>query len=519
MSFPIRHTTRQGPHIVIIGAGIGGLVAAFLLSARGLDVTVIERTDAPGGKMREIAIGSARIDAGPTVLTMRHVFDEIFADAGMSLSDHISCQRAQVLARHIWSPVESLDLFADIDRSVEAIGEFSGAADARSFREFCATSERIFRTLDQSFMRHATPSITNLIAQSGMRDLWGIKPFSSFWQTLCKQFRDQRLRQLFGRYTTYCGSSPFEAPATLMLIAHAEQAGVWLVDGGMQTIANALAKLASRNGATFRYATEADQIVTRNGQVSGIHLDTGEILDADVAIVNADVAALSTGLFGDDVSRCVPKLPASKRSLSAVTWAMLAEAKGSPLLRHTVFFGNDYASEFDDIFQKSRCPQTPTVYICAQDRNDWYGEGPEGPERLFLIMNAPARGDSHPLEPEELEQCEDRVFGLLEYCGLKLKRQEDTTVRTTPSDFNQLFPATGGAIYGMASHGWRASFQRPGCQTRVRGLFLTGGSVHPGPGVPMAALSGRQAAATVLADFASTRTFHATATAGGTSTG
>jgi len=491
---------------VVVGAGIGGLVAALTLASRGLGVTVVERAASPGGKMREVLVGGAAIDAGPTVLTMAPLFEEIFAEAGATLADHVGLRPAEILARHAWREGEQLDLFADKERSAEAIGDFAGAAEARGYRVFCARAERMFRTLDKAFIRSARPSLPGLVAGAGLKglpDLMALQPFATMWRALCDCFDDPRLRQLFGRYATYCGSSPFAAPATLMLVAHVEQSGVWLVEGGMHRLAAALASLCERLGVRFRYGAEATEIVIAGAGARGVTLAGGERLDADAVVVNADVAALAGGLFGPGAARAAPRPGPESRSLSAVTWSLLAEPRGFPLVRHNVFFSRDYRAEFDDIFGRATLPAEPTVYVCAQDRGDRTGLGPGGPERLLCLVNAPARGDTQPFDPQEIARCEERTFGLLERCGLRVHRSPGMGVATTPADFARLFPGTGGALYGRASHGWRASFQRPGSRSRVPGLYLAGGSTHPGPGVPMAALSGRAAAASLLADLAS----------------
>ncbi len=488
--------------VVIVGAGVGGLSSALALSARGLDVTVVERAATPGGKMRQIAFGSTHVDSGPTVFTMRWVFEELFAAAGKNLNEVIQLKPLNILARHAWNQRDRLDLFADEEQSVDAIGNFAGPAEAERYRKFCNDSRRIYEILEKPFLRAASPSMAALVGSNGLRgllDLPQIKPFTSMWNALGQYFHDPRLRQLFGRYATYCGSSPFDAPATLMLVAHVEREGVWSIDGGMFALAKALADCATECGATIRYNSEVRQVTTSSGRITGVLLANGDHLDAEAVIMNSDVSAIANGLFGSDISRAAPPIPVKARSLSAITWSMAAKTEGFPLSRHSIFFSSDYRAEFEDILVRNAPPTEPTVYVCAQDREN--EETVAGRERLLVLVNAPPTGDRHVFDAGEVEQCAQRTFGVLERCGLKIDRNSVTTEVTTPTDFDRLFPATGGALYGRSSHGWMASFQRQGARTKIAGLYLAGGSTHPGPGVPMAALSGRAAAASVLSDI------------------
>lgn len=510
------------PRVAVIGAGAGGLSAALLLAARGCEVIVLERAAAPGGKMREVEAGGAKIDAGPTVFTMRWVFDEIFADAGVTLSDRLTLQPVETLARHAWGENERLDLFADMGRSVDAIGAFAGRSEAEGYRAFCERARGIYGALRDTFIRASRPTPVSLVGRAGFRgfgDLLRISPFATMWDSLGAHFKDQRLRQLFGRYATYCGSSPYLAPATLMLVAHVESEGVWLVSGGMHRLAATLADLAREKGASFHYGCEAKRLLVEGGRVAGVETQDGARFDVDAVVMNGDFAALGAGLLGPDVIKASPPSSGVKRSLSAVTWAIRARTEGFPLAHHNVFFSSDYAAEFADIFARRRLPRAPTVYVCAQDRGggDFHENAGEA-ERLLCLVNAPATDHPDGLPASELQSCEDATFRLLTQCGLNIHRDSSATVLTTPREFGRLFPATGGALYGPASHGWMASFSRPGSRTRIPGLYLAGGSTHPGPGVPMAALSGRQAAESVMADLVSMRSFRRAATAGGMST-
>lgn len=290
-----------------------------------------------------------------------------------------------------------------------------------------------------------------------------------------------------------------------MLVAHVEQAGVWLVKGGMSHVATTIADLASSFGAELRYGETVTEIGVKNGKVHDVRLDSGQRLEAEAVVLNADVSALTAGLFGADAQKAVRSPGVKDRSLSAVTFELAARAKGFPMVRHNVFFSSDYAAEFEALVGRKQLPSEPTIYICAQDRDDQSGEGPNAPERMLFVMNAPATGDIHTFSQEEIERCVDTAFSQLARFGLSVDRTSGAMNVTTPTDFAQRFPATGGAIYGRASHGWTASFRRPGCRTRIPGLYLAGGSIHPGPGLPMAALSGRMAAESLLSDYASIR--------------
>ncbi len=250
----------EAHRVVVIGAGVGGLVSSLLLAARGLDVTLVEAgpaTEGPGGKMRAVEVDGVAIDAGPTVFTMRWVFDEILAEVGSSLQELVTLTPLSVLARHAWrGHAERLDLHADMQRSADAIARFASPAEGKRFIAFCAEAKKIYRRLEGPHIRSSRPSLMQMgadLGPGGITALAGLGPFASLWQTLGRHFHDPRLRQLFARYATYCGASPWAAPATLMLVAHVEQEGVWSIDGGMARLAQRLADLAASRGVCLRY--------------------------------------------------------------------------------------------------------------------------------------------------------------------------------------------------------------------------------------------------------------------------
>jgi 1-hydroxycarotenoid 3,4-desaturase len=502
---------------IVIGAGIGGLASALMLALRGERVTVIDKAAQAGGKIRQLPVDGAMIDAGPTVFTMRSVFDALFESAGTRLDAHLNVQKSQLIARHAWDEDQRLDLFADFEQSCDAIGDFAGADAVGGFRLFSREARRIHDALDAPFMQASKTGPLTLGWRMGWRGLpdWlTLRAYTSLWRALGSYFADPRLRQLFGRYTTYCGSSPFLTPATLMLIADVEAQGVWAIDGGMSALAAALERLARAHGVSFRYGQSVERIAVTSRHVTGVTLMGGEHLPAQHVIFNGDPAALSSGLLGEGVRRTVRPVPPSARSLSALVWLAKARTSGFPLTHHNVFFSADYQAEFRDI-AAGRPPAAPTAYVCALDRG--VGGTPAGEERLQVIVNAPANGDTHSYPAEEKKQCTRIMLARLNACGLTLEDPLPHQL-VTPSDFAGTFPGMGGALYGRASHGWAASFLRPGSRTAIRGLYCAGGATHPGAGVPMAALSGIQASRALLADRISTRRWSRAAIAGGIST-
>lgn len=485
---------------VIIGAGMAGLSAAISLASKGEDVILFEARDYPGGKMRELPSRIGGIDSGPTVFTMKYVFETLFSDAGLDFDETIKLQKVSTLARHAWDQRGSFDLHASRGRTAEAIGDFFDRENAEGYLRFCKDAKEIFDTLKDTFIGAQRPNPIELGSRVGLlnvKSLFKLHPFSTLMQRLETYFTDARLRQLFGRYATYVGSSPYKAPATLMLIAHVEQEGVWLIEGGMHALAAKMQAVAQDLGTDIRKGRGVASIMMDGDRACGVITAEGDLVAAKRVLYCGDVSALDDTFLPTRRKRPKPVNPA-ERSLSAITWSMEAHANDYPLHRHSVLFSNDYQAEFNAIFQHGKVPENPTVYICAQDRGDDTSTGDKTSERLLCLVNAPAFGDHKRLSESELEQCQNNMLKTLNRCGLNLEPISQTI--TQPADFHQLFPGSGGALYGRASHGWMASFQRQGASTSIPGLYLAGGSVHPGAGVPMATLSGMLAAEQIIKD-------------------
>ena len=500
------------PDVIVIGAGIAGLSATLDLAAQGLRVLLLERHGHVGGKIRTIPSAAGPIDAGPTVLTMRHVFDGLFERAGTRLEDHVQLVRQDVIARHFWPDGSQLDLFDDHDASAAAVYAFAGARAAREFDAFCARAQHLFEAFDGPMMQAPEPNMPALtrhvLAHPTL--IPAMAPLSTLAGVLRKSFTDPRLRQLFGRYATYVGGAPTRAPGILGLIWHAEATGVWAVRGGIHELAHAIARLARDRGA--RIVTNAHvECVYRTADGHHLRLADGQSFTSETLLYAGDPRALSTGRLGPALASVAPKTRKDPRSFSARVHSFAARPRGLSLAHHNVLFDADPTAEFDDLMA-GRLPRNPSLYICAMDR----GLGPEPPglERFEIITNAPARPD----ELEDTETWHPTIMRKMARFGLTFHPMPTPSSVTTETMFAQMFPASRGALYGQSPHGLTASLRRPRARTHLPGLYLCGGGCHPGAGVPMSALSARHAVAAILKDRTSASPLARMATPGGIST-
>ena len=502
--------------VIIVGAGIGGLAASLRLSHMGYNVKVFETAETAGGKLRTITGQTGEIDIGPTVLTLLPVFQNLFRSVGEDIFDHIELVRQKIIARHWWPDGETLDLHDDFESSRDAILNFSGPESAKEFEKYFYDTRDLFSCFDIPVMQNPNPSMLdmNRAVLNNPKILFKMHPLRTLSGLLNYKFRDKRLQQLFGRYATYVGGSPLESPALLSLIWQAEARGVWSVKGGMKKLARVLEKLAADRGASFHYNTEVKNLNIKHDRLVSVTDNLNISHEADKFIFNGDPRALALGRLGQKVKKAASKEADCERSLSAYVWGFDAKVSGPDLVHHNVFFSDVTNSEFYDI-KKGKMPVDPTIYICAQDR----GKNAPYPttERFEIILNAPpvSRRKS---TPEDYEKCKEITFKRLEMFGLtfqsKLKREN----LTTPQDFEGLFPASDGSLYGRSPHSLLAALKRPKCVTSLQNLFLVGGGVHPGAGVPMATLCAQLAVEEMTKDQTSISTFPQMATHGGTLT-
>lgn len=503
---------------IVIGAGIGGLAVALRLRAAGRAVTVLERAQDVGGKIRVVPSEAGPVDTGPTVLTMKPVFDALFETVGARLEDHVTLINEPLLARHFWRDGAVLDLWQDQERSAQEIAATFGGQARQDYERFASNARRLFETFEAPIMTSARPSLAAVTSRvlAAPSIIPAMAPLSTLAKMLRTSFREPHLRQLFGRYATYVGGSPYEAPALLSLISHSEAMGVWRVAGGIHALALALRRLAEDRGVRFQFGAEVTRLELKDGRMAAVHTADGRH-PCEETVFNGDPRALALGLLGAQGTRALRRAPLEKRSLSALVWAFASQVDGPELAHHNVFFAADPRREFGPI-ARGEMAEDPTLYICAEDR----GTGLPAPasdalERFEIIMNAAPLTVGAPTA-EETQACRQRTIQTLTQFGLTFGTSPPDRALTTPSAWEDRFPGSAGSLYGQSPHGMMAAFRRPTARTKIPGLYLVGGGTHPGAGVPMATLSAQHAAETMLSDQTSISTSRRTAMPGGMST-
>ena len=404
----------KSKNVIIIGAGIGGLVAANLLSKKGFKVNIYEKNKFPGGKLRAVNSSCGPIDAGPTVFTFKEIFEEIFELSGESLDDHLKIVKEPIIARHFWPDGARLDLYDNFEQNCDAIKNFAGIKVMNEFINFNNLTEDLFNTFNDPIIHSSKPNLFNTSIKSYKKIFKFyniIKPKNNLWSFLDNQFSEPKLKQLFSRYSTYVGGSPFNSPALLSLIWEAEKKGVWRISGGLHLLAKKLMLIAEKNGANFYFNTEVKKLnFSKNGNYN-ILTDKEENIDTDYIIFNGDPRALHFGLINRKISnKIINKDVIFSRSLSAYVWSFCSEINEVNLQHHNVFFNEDYRSEFKDI-EKKLMPSNPTLYVCAEDRG--YEKIPPNRERFEIIMNAAPYCDEKINLEKEYQSCYSKTFSNL----------------------------------------------------------------------------------------------------------
>jgi len=477
-----------GLRVAVVGAGLGGLATALRLRHAGAHVILLEKNSQTGGKAGEYRADGFRWDTGPSLLTMPHVIDELFADLGLNRPAHLQFERVRPVCRYFWPDGTLLD----------ENEELYARPDVTAFLKYASG---IYDLVGDAFLNHPPDGLWRTLSPANWGNLHHLPKVATL-QSLAKavdaHFEDPHLRQLFQRFATYNGSSPYRTPATFNIISHVESHfGAWYIRGGMARLAECLTQLAEKAGVElFR-----DHEVIRLSE-EGLLCRNGRRVVADVYVVNGDVIrAHRDWIRLPGHRRESQRLQSKELSLSGLVLFLGVKKRHARLSHHNIFFSQDYAAEFHQLFEEKKFPEDPTIYVNITSRSS-PDDAPEGCDNYFVLVNAPA--EIHRINwATEAPRHAARVIAKLESCGLTgLGRQIRHQHIFTPADFARRDLCLNGALYGWASHGPLTSLLRPPLQSRLRpNLYFTGATTHPGGGIPLVLLSARMVARSIIKKY------------------
>jgi len=480
--------------IIVVGAGVGGLAAGVRLAAAGHGVVVLERSQSPGGKAGRLDLSPPtapagggerfRFDTGPSLLTMPWVLRELFAATGAPLEAELELLRVEPVTRYRFADGSQVDLSADLPRALDALEAWApgASADWTRFLGVCASmwgAAVPFLTGPPPWPpRRPRPGEPAPNPLDGLR----VRPWHTLSSLAARCTGNPRLRMVIERFATYAGADPRRAPAALAIAGWVEHSqGAWHPRGGMYELVRALARRLEALGGELRTGVGARGIVVREGHVREVATDAGsEPCDAVVSNLEPEVTRALVGVGGG------PAAAARRGDPTVSGLALMLALRGRPagLVHHRIAFPSDYVAEFDDVLVARRPAREPTVYLsssCATDP----AEAPDDGENLFVLVNAPGEAG------QDWEAEEQRVLDRLDAVGWGVRERIVARARRSPADLERETGATAGHIYGqVAPHGrLRGSLRRPGnVSPDAEGLYLVGGSVHPGGGLPLVVL-------------------------------
>ncbi|NAZ37636.1 NAD(P)/FAD-dependent oxidoreductase [Rubellimicrobium sp. CFH 75288] len=491
----------------IIGGGLGGLAAACTLAARGHRVTLLEKNAWLGGKAALLEEGGFRFDMGPTILTMPRVLERVFAEAGRRLGDYLDLVRLDPQWRCFYDDGTVLDLRGEERAAREAIAAIS-PHDSKGFDDFMAVARRLADVSDRFFFWKSvedlrdTMNVRANMNLSTLADVLSLRMHRTVAGQIKRNIADARVRQMLEHFIQYVGSSPLGAPAVLCGIAQMQMGeGVWYPMGGTRAVPLALTRLAEELGVDLRPGTDVSRIETEGGRAVAIRTASGERLAFDRIVSNMDSVRTYRELVGGAAWESFRKGRRREPACSGVVLYLGLDRAYDHLAHHNFVFSRDPEEEFGAIYDRGEPAPDPTAYIAAPARTE-PAVAPPGGEALYVLVHTPYLRPHHDwarMLPAYRRVILDKLARTAGMADLEERIVVERVL--TPQDIHDRYRVLDGAIYGLASHGKVLGAFKPGNRSRqVAGLYLAGGSAHPGPGMPMALMSGWIAADTLHAD-------------------
>jgi len=471
--------------VAIIGAGVGGLASAIRFANAGHTVHVFEANDHPGGKINSLELGGFRWDMGPSVFTGPEYIQALYTLCGEDFST-FSYKRLPTSFHYFFPDGQHFSLPADPEEML-AVFEKELGEDPTTIKKYLAKSKLNYKRIAPVFIESSLHRIRQLLNKNFLKALWRIPKYklnSTMYQENKKAFRNPKTVQLFNRYATYNGSSPFKAPAMLNMIQHLElNEGVFLPKNGMVQIAQSLYQLAKNQGATFFFEEKVTDIHLKNKQIKGIST-AHRTEDYDVVVSNMDIHFTYKKLLPSTVKR-PEKILTQEKSSSAIVFYWGINKIFDELDTHNMFFSEDYKAEFEHIFKEKKLYKDPSIYVHITQKQK-PEDAPEGKENWFVMINTPINEGQD--WKEIVEQTKQFILAKLSRnlkCDIAPLIKEEFVM--DPVYIEKTYSGAKGSIYGNASNNKYAAFYRhPNYSKSIKGLYFTGVTVHPGGGIPLA---------------------------------
>ncbi len=478
------------PKAIVIGAGIGGLATAIRLKAKSYDVQVFEANEHPGGKLRSKTHNGFRFDLGPSLFTMPHFIDELFKLHDKNPKDFFNYKRKETICNYFWD--DGTHFSASADKQI-----FSASAsevfneNRKSIEKYLAKSKRKYDLTAPLFLEKSLHKVSTYLSRDTLKAIAQLGQLginSSLHQTNTKTFSNKKLIQLFDRYATYNGSSPYMTPGIMSMIPHLEMDfGTFFPEGGMHQITLSLFQLAKDIGIDFKFDEAVTEILVENGRTKGVRTNKKEYL-SDCVISNMDIYPTYRRLLKKE--KQPEKVLRQERSSSALIFYWGISKPFPELDLHNILFSNDYSAEFQHIFQEKNLFENPTVYINITSKEEPQ-DAPKGHENWFVMINAP--GD-HGQDWEKLKkESRQNIIRKINNClQTDIEKHIVSEFVLDPVGIETSTSSYKGALYGAASNSKFAAFLRhPNFSSNIKNLYFCGGSVHPGGGIPLCLLSAK----------------------------
>lgn len=474
----------------IIGAGIGGIATSIRLALKGYEVTVFEASHTFGGKMQEFWLGKYRFDAGPSLFTLPHLVDELFALAGRTPSNYFRYTRLDPITHYFWPDGSQVKAYADPARFAAEASRQLGVPE-KAVLEALARSERLYKGTADTFLHKSLHRLETYLSADVLKTLGCLPDLgltTTMHQANARQFNDARFVQLLDRFATYNGSDPYQAPGTLNIIPHLEHGiGAFYPEGGIYSIAASLVKLAEELGVAFRFNEPVEQILTAGKHITGIATSQGKY-NADVVVSNMDIVPTYRRLLPQH--KAPEQTLQQPRSSSALIFYWGIRREFPQLHVHNIFFSQDYKAEFEHIFKYKRISPDPTVYLNITSKAD-PADAPAGSENWFVMVNVP-HNQGQDWQQLTLETRQAVLRKLEKMLGTNIEELIEEEQVLDPLLIEARTSSYAGALYGSSSNNRMAALLRhPNFSNKLKGLYFCGGSVHPGGGIPLCLLSAK----------------------------